>query len=147
MLILSPLAGCRTARPVGAAVRASEAGEPYLDRIRAENGVGPLKPDRTLETAALRQAKLMAQSGKMNHKTAYGRGFRARMNGVVSGVPAGENIAHGRFDVARVMSVWMHSPPHRRNLLDPAYTRYGLAYAVDEDDPERRYWAIVLAGS
>lgn len=146
-LLLAPLTACQTAGPTGAAVRASARGKPYLERIRAENGVGALRPDYALETAALRQARLMAENGDMNHRTAPGRGFRARMNGVVSNVAAGENIAYGRFDVARVMSVWMLSPPHRRNLLDPAYTRYGLAYVADGREPERRYWAIVLAGS
>lgn len=145
-LVLISLAACQSARVTGAEARKSAEAEPYVDRLRSENGVATMRPDRELETAALGQARLMAGRGRMVHKTGLGKGFAARMKGVADDVPASENIAHGRFDVAGVVSVWMHSPPHRRNLLDPAYARYGLAYVADAAEPERRYWAMVMAG-
>ncbi len=56
-----------------------------------------------------------------------------------------ENIAAGRFDTRKVVEVWKDSPPHRRNMLDPRMTRFGLAYATSDRDPDVRYWAMVLA--
>jgi uncharacterized protein YkwD len=37
----------------------------------------------------------------------------------------------------------MASPGHRRNMLDPRFSRYGLAHAGDGNG--QRYWALVLA--
>jgi uncharacterized protein YkwD len=63
-----------------------------------------------------------------------------RQNGVEG--PAAENIAHGRMEVAKVFQMWVDSPPHRRNMLDPRFSRYGLASATDAEG--RRYWALVM---
>lgn len=86
----------------------------------------------------------MAAAGRMRHDTGLRRDFVTRMNAEgIRGVSA-ENIAHGRFDTARVLSVWMNSSEHRAIVLDPRFSRYGLAYAPDPADGDRRYWAMVL---
>ena len=92
----------------------------------------------------MRQAGYMADTGLMNHDTGWGQGFVKRMKSVDTGGTAAENIAHGRFDTGEVLSVWMHSPPHRRNILDPRFSRFGLAAAADPENPSRFYWAMVL---
>lgn len=79
----------------------------------------------------------------MEHTALRGRDFFTRMKKNGIGAPAAENLAHGRFDVARVIDVWMESPPHRRNMLDERFGRFGLGYVAQADD--RRYWAMVLA--
>lgn len=85
----------------------------------------------------------MAAAGRMEHTARRGRDFAARMRDAGIGGRAAENIAHGRMPLAEVFARWQASPPHRRNMLDPAFTRYGLASATAEDG--RRYWALVLA--
>ncbi|MFD1988066.1 CAP domain-containing protein, partial [Mesorhizobium newzealandense] len=40
--------------------------------------------------------------------------------------------------------IWVHSPGHRRNMLDPRFTRFGLAYVRDGRDSAIRYWSLVL---
>jgi uncharacterized protein YkwD len=55
-----------------------------------------------------------------------------------------ENIAYGRFDTARVLNVWMNSPPHRKNILNAKVTRFGLARVDDGKGDGRYYWAMVL---
>ena len=57
---------------------------------------------------------------------------------------AAENIAEGRMDLARLFDMWMKSPPHRRNMLDARFTRFGLAYVSDGKNADWRYWALVL---
>jgi uncharacterized protein YkwD len=142
--ILSALAGCGTAVHQvgpGAGVSASAAAE--IAQLRTENGVPPLKTDHALETAALRQAGYMARSGEMEHTTGLGRDFVSRMKkDNIHGLRA-ENIAYGAFDTSRVLDVWMHSPPHRKNMLDARIKRFGLAYVSDGNG--RRYWAMVMA--
>jgi uncharacterized protein YkwD len=80
----------------------------------------------------------------MAHTTGWGKDFASRVkeNGIEGA--AAENIAEGRMDVPRLVDMWMHSPPHRRNMLDPRFTRFGLAYATDGKNDQWRYWALVL---
>lgn len=140
-----PLAACQTAGPVGGSARESHEAAAGLGAIREKAGLKPLRPDRGLEDAALRQSTYMARAGVMEHTTRMGRDFVSRMKDVKTGGTAAENIARGRFDVAQVLVVWMNSPPHRRNMLDPRFSRFGLAYVADAGTPAVRYWAMVLA--
>lgn len=113
--------------------------------IRQAQGLSRLRADRDLEAAALQQAANMQRAGRMAHDTGRGRDFASRMRGRETGGAAAENIAYGRFDLDRVIDVWMNSAGHRRNILDERFSRFGLAYVADPKDPERRYWAMVLA--
>ncbi len=139
------LAACQTgdwwpreATSAGASVAAVS----HVRDIRAAAGLTGLSPDGRLEKAAQRQAAYMAGSGKMEHTTGPGRDFAARMKRDGVAAPAAENLAHGRMELERLFSMWMASPGHRRNMLDPRFSRYGLAHAAAGDG--QRYWALVL---
>lgn len=139
------LAACQTGSKVaGDGAGASTTGIAYLQTIRSENGLPPLSPDSTLERAALQQAAYMARSGKMEHTTGWGKDFAARMkDGGVEGAAA-ENIAHGGMEPAKLFSMWMNSAGHRRNMLDPRFSKFGLAYVRESKGSDKRYWALVL---
>jgi uncharacterized protein YkwD len=143
MAALLGLAGCGTLRP-GNGAGASASASSALAAARSANGLGPLSPDSRLEQAALQQARYMASARRMAHTTGWGKDFASRVkeNGIEGA--AAENIAEGRMDVPRLVDMWMHSPPHRRNMLDPRFTRFGLAYATDGKNDQWRYWALVL---
>lgn len=142
---LTSLASCVSILPTFTAdgVGASGEAERQVASLRHANGLPPLSAGRDLENAAVEQAGYMAAGGRMEHTALRGRDFFNRMekNGIAA--PAAENLAHGRFDVARVIDVWMNSPPHRRNMLDERFGHFGLGYAAEDTD--RRYWAMVLA--
>lgn len=123
-------------------VGASASAQEVYGYVRSSAGLSAAKPDPALEKAAMQQARYMAETGRMVHTTGRGRDFSTRMrqNGVEG--PAAENIAHGRMEVAKVFQMWVDSPPHRRNMLDPRFSRYGLASATDAEG--RRYWALVM---
>lgn len=144
-LALAGLAGCGSLSRQGAGGGASASSSGTMARIREAQGLSVLSADSRLEQAALQQAHYMAGSGKMNHTTGFGKGFSARVksNGIRGA--AAENIAEGRMDATRAIDMWMNSPPHRRNMLDARFTRFGLAWASRPDRPEWRYWAMVLA--
>lgn len=126
--------------PAGASASASG----HVASARASGGLGAMRADQTLERAAMRQAAYMARAGRMAHDTGWRRDFATRMR--AEGVPmAAENIAHGRMDLDRLFAMWMNSPGHRKNMLDPRFQRYGLARAPDPADPSRSYWALVVA--
>ncbi|WP_378944737.1 CAP domain-containing protein [Mesorhizobium sp. ANAO-SY3R2] len=144
---LLALAACQSqtvTRVAGEGAVDSATGVTYLQTIRSEHGLPPLRPDAALGQAALQQATYMAQSGKMNHTTGRGRDFSTRLkdNGVPG--PAAENIAQGAMDPAKLFSMWMNSDGHRRNMLDPRFTKFGLAYMHEAKGSDKRYWALVL---
>lgn len=138
---LLSLAACGTANRTGDGAALSAGG--YLTAIRTENGLPALSSDPALERAALQQAGYMAQTGRMAHTTRLGRDFASRIrdNGIEGA--AAENIASGQKDLGSLFTAWKNSAGHRRNMLDPRFSRYGLAYTADADSG-RRYWALVL---
>lgn len=139
------LAACQTRDwwPQDAAASgASAAAVAHVREIRASAGLPPLSPDARLERAAAAQAAYMARSGRMEHATGPGLDFAARMRTAGVDAPAAENLAHGRMEPGRLFSMWMASPGHRANMLDPRFSRYGLAHAADGSG--QRYWALVL---
>lgn len=142
---LMPLTACVSVLPTLTedGVGMSSEAERQIALARRANDQAPLSADRTLEQAAIQQAGYMSAGGKMEHTALRGRDFVSRMKANGIGAPAAENLAHGRFDVARVIDVWMDSPPHRRNMLDGRFGKFGLGYVGEPDD--RRYWAMVLA--
>lgn len=135
------LAACGTANRTGEGTALSAGG--YLTAIRTENGLPALSSDPALEKAALQQAGYMAQTGRMAHTTRLGRDFASRIrdNGIEGA--AAENIASGQKDLGSLFTAWKNSAGHRRNMLDPRFSRYGLAYVADDNG--RRYWVLVLA--
>ena len=140
-----PLTACQTVGPIGEAVGQNRSGASYLAEIRSSNGLPPLSSDVGLEQAAIEQARLMAGSKTMNHTASFGKNFgrRVRRTGIEGA--AAENIAHGAFGTAELFQRWMNSPGHRRNMLNPAYTRYGLASVTEANGSKKRYWALLLA--
>ncbi len=138
------LQACGSLQLTGDGAGASNAAAGTLNALRAEQGLPALVPDAQLEQAALQQAGYMAAAGRMEHTTGWGKDFAARVkhNGIAGA--AAENIAAGRIDTARVLETWKNSPPHRRNMLDARFTRFGVAYVRDGKNPDWRYWAMVL---
>jgi uncharacterized protein YkwD len=146
IIIAVPLAGCQTAmRTPGKSAGASASGSSYLQTIRSGNGLAGLTADPALESAALEQAGYMARAGRMSHTTGWGRSFASRVKDNEIHGAAAENIAVGHMDLGRLFAMWMASPPHRRNMLDARFTRFGLAYAESTNGSVERYWALVLA--
>jgi hypothetical protein len=94
---------------------------------RAALGLALLRWDDALANAARDHALLMAQRNTLSHQFAGEAALqdRARVAGARF-TEIAENVAQGpAADV--IHSSWMHSPPHRANLLDPGLTAIGIA--------------------
>lgn len=142
---LLPLAACQTIGSAGKATGASASASTDINNIRTGNGLSGLESDANLERAAGQQAAYMAKAGRMVHTTGWGKSFDARVKDNEIHGAAAENIAAGRMDIDRLFAMWMASPPHRRNMLDTRFKRYGLAYAEANGGGGERYWALVLS--
>lgn len=136
------LAACQTSTTRYGGVGASDLGAAHIMQIRRAAGLAPLVRDARLEQAAITQAAYMAATGKMKHTTGFGRDFATRMRKEGVAAPAAENLARGRMEPPRLFAMWMASSGHRSNMLEPDFSRYGLAYAADGRG--QRYWALVL---
>jgi uncharacterized protein YkwD len=98
-----------------------------MNTMRASHGVAPLRVGRALTRAARSHSADMARRGYFDHG-AFVRRLRA------FGVRApylGENLASGTqpLAAAAIVQMWMGSPPHRQNLLDPSFRRVGVGAA------------------
>ncbi len=94
---------------------------------RAAEGLGPLAWDPALATAAAVHTVAMVHAEVLSHQlpgeadvagraAAAGAHFRA----------VAENIAYGP-SAAAIEQQWMHSAPHRANILDPRMDRIGIS--------------------
>ena len=141
---LVALAACQTPAAVGKGAGASASASSYLATIRSSHGLPGLTADPQLEQAALRQSGYMARAGRMAHRTGYGKDFASRLRDDGIAGPAAENIARGRMELGQVFDAWMNSSGHRRNMLDPRFSRYGLASVEEAGGNGRKYWTLVL---
>ena len=93
---------------------------------RAQHGLEPLRWDPALARAAQAHASQMVRHGELSHQYAGEPALveRAGQNGAHFSTVA-ENIAVAANPQA-VETEWMHSPPHRHNILDPRLTTVGI---------------------
>ena len=112
----------------------------FLNAERASKGLQPVRRSSQLTAAAARHARDMSAGPFFSHASANGDTLvdRVRRQGYGYCLVA-ENIAQGQASEAEVMAGWMQSQGHRRNILDPGVTEFGLARAPGN------YWVLVLA--
>ena len=103
----------------------------------------PLSRSALLEAAALRYAQDMARYAYMDHTGRDGSSPQQRISAAgYAWVEVGENLASGVMSADAVVEGWLHSSGHCANLMQPAYTQMGVAFAVNPHDPAGVYWAL-----
>ncbi len=96
---------------------------------RARAGCPALLLDSRLATAAQLHSEDMAANNYFSHTSQDGRSFVDRVRAQGFGSPAAENIARGQRTPASVMSAWMNSAGHRRNILNCTLRAIGVGFA------------------
>lgn len=125
-----------------------------LDRVRAEvlarvnearrkAGLKPLRSDPLLDRAAQRHAEDMLARGYFAHESPEDKTVRERAKAAgYDWRTIGENVAEGQFTVDEVMTTWLNSPGHRRNILDPRFEELGVGLALGRANGRYRVlWA------
>lgn len=131
-LAVGARAGAESTPPPTTSVDVSSAANAYsvvraMNAVRAANGVEPLRPGRALMRAARAHSADMARKGYFDHGD-----FVRRLRRFGVRLPyVGENLAYGSsgLSAADVVKMWIASPPHRQNLLDPGFQRIGVGMA------------------
>ncbi len=103
---------------------------------RALRGVAPVAPEDRLRQAATGHALDLAARGYFAHATPEGTTVGDRLTAAgYAWSSYGENIARGQETPRDVMSAWMRSAGHCRNVLSPGVTELGVGVG-----PAGRTW-------
>lgn len=107
----------------------------------------PLAWNEALGEAALGHSRAMANGNFFSHLDQDGLtpGDRAELAGYEGGT-VGENIAAGQDASERVLQGWLASPGHCANLMNPAFSELGAAYASDPKSDAGIYWTALFGG-
>jgi uncharacterized protein YkwD len=105
-----------------------------VNQVRAEAGVPALQRDEGLTQAAREHAAAMAAQQQLSHQFSGEASVQQRLT---AATPlhidrAGENVAYAAT-VDQAHDNLMHSPPHRENLLNPAYNVAGFGVVRSGD--------------
>lgn len=96
---------------------------------RAQFGVAPLTLNLTLNDVAEKHSQDMAVNRYFSHQGRDGSQPWDRMKaGGYSYSRAAENIAFGQPTPQDVVTAWMNSSGHRKNILDPNLKEIGVGY-------------------
>lgn len=97
---------------------------------RAAAGVAPLICDAELAAVARAHSEDMCARDYFSHTSPDGSSPGDRVSAAgLSHSGIGENIAAGNGTADATHEQWMNSSGHRRNILNPDYTRLGVGYA------------------
>jgi uncharacterized protein YkwD len=104
------------------------------NQVRAEAGVPALQRDEGMTQAAREHAAAMAAQQQLSHQFSGEASVQQRLT---AATPlhidrAGENVAYAAT-VDQAHDNLMHSPPHRENLLNPAYNVVGFGVVRNGD--------------
>ena len=109
-----------------------------INAFRRAHHLQPLRVNASLDAAAREHTEQMAEDGYFAHESADGSAFWKRIQSFYPSSDAsywsvGENLLWSSPDVtpSRALQMWLASPEHRANLLNPRWREIGVA-AVHE---------------
>jgi uncharacterized protein YkwD len=118
-----------------------------INTERTARGLGAVSGNEVLQTAAQWMAEDMAARHVLDHTDSRHRGLANRLQDFGYENPRflAENIAEGQETATAVVNSWLHSPPHRANLLHPEARQAGVGHAVNAQG--QHYWVVDLGTS
>lgn len=102
--------------------------EKAINAFRQANGVQPLTFNVGAAADAWDWSKTQARAGGLSHQQDHQR--YKPLEGLWGAW--GENVAFSSSHSAQAMfTQWKNSPGHRANMLNPAFTTYGIGFSID----------------
>ncbi|WP_174732377.1 CAP domain-containing protein [Mesobacillus harenae] len=131
------------AAPVASQVSAFEQKVVELtNQERSKQGLSALKLDTELSKVAKAKSLDMKNKNYFSHTSpTYGSPFDMMKQFGISYRTAGENIAMGQRSPEEVVTAWMNSEGHRKNIMNGAYTHIGVGHVADGN-----YWTQMFIG-
>lgn len=113
----------------------------YVNTLRADAGVPPVRMCAALRTSAQRYALTMARTGTVAHVGPDGSTSDERIAaaGYRADVSA-ETLAGGQDTVVQVMRAWRASPTHYAAMTDPRLRHVGFGHAESDSTRFDEYW-------
>jgi uncharacterized protein YkwD len=100
------------------------------NKERTHKGLQPLKMNANLVHVARDHSASMARRHHLSH-TVKGKSFAYRIKKANYPLAkAGENIARSKRSFPHVIRLWMKSPGHRKNILNPHFKEIGIGIAT-----------------
>jgi uncharacterized protein YkwD len=113
----------------------------YVNAVRADAGVPPVRICANLRTSAGRYALSMARTGSVDHVGPDGSSSGERMAAAgYRGRVLGETLAGGQDTVVQVMRAWRASPTHFAVMTDPRLRHVGFGHADSVGTRHDEYW-------
>ena len=126
-LILALSTGLLLGQPVAADHGAINDFSEQLNTIRRNHNLPLLKVNVALNNVAQEHADDMYERGYFSHSNLSGQNSIDRLRAKnISFQRAAENIAKGQKTNRSVLTAWMNSPGHRKNILNPKYLKFGI---------------------
>jgi uncharacterized protein YkwD len=99
-----------------------------------------------LQNAAQAHSSDMAKNNFFSHTGSDGLSVSDRVTASgYSWRSVGENIAAGQTTITRVMTGWLDSPGHCRNIMSSSFTEFGSALVTNTVSDYSLYWTQVFA--
>jgi uncharacterized protein YkwD len=106
------------------------------------NAARPVRWNDALADASRLHAEDMARYNYFSHSGRDGSDPAQRVKRAGYNYSStGENIAAGQMNPEDAVAGWIKSPPHCANLMNPAFTEMGVAFAVDSGSEMGVYWS------
>jgi uncharacterized protein YkwD len=136
--VATPCAGANLTPTPASAAKVRSATLCLLNRQRALHGLRRLRAQRSLSHAATNYARLMVHQHFFDHVSPSGSTMASRIERTnylhhTRAWSLGENLAWGAGTAStpwQIVNAWMHSPGHRRNILDPSFKEIGIGVAL-----------------
>lgn len=110
-----------------------------VNRARTARGLRPVRMARVLNRPSVLHSQWLARTGRLTHTGRDGRPFYYRLyrNGFPRSRGVGENLGMiggcSLREQRMMVRMWLMSPNHRRNLLNPRYRYIGVAVTKAAD--------------
>jgi len=135
VVLVAPASGSATATgTLSRSARMQTALLAQVNAVRSAHGLVRLRLSPGLSAAAASHSTQMARLGYFSHNSANGTSFSKRVASFYSlrgyrSWMVGENLVWASPDLgaARAIKIWLASPPHRANLLEPHWREIGLS--------------------
>ncbi len=113
-----------------------------VNEKRVQNGLSKLTADWELSRVARYKSQDMKDNKYFSHTSpVYGSPYQMMKSFGITYKSAGENIAMGQKTPQAVVNAWMNSAGHRKNILNPSFTRIGVGYVAGGN-----YWTQMFIG-